>query len=124
MNVPGSNLLNRAAKLIRLQTIIYLAYVSRTTTDTLTLVANYAPPKTIRGSTQPVPLTLMQILGLDMQRTYYNLFVPQAVIDIGRDVASDQFKLQGKLFQGISSTPWAAIDGWTQILVVMVPDAG
>lgn len=122
MMVPGSNLLRRAMKLIAPQRITYLAWASRTKTSTGTLVSNYAAPRTILGSTQPVPRSLMEILGLDMQRTYFNVFVPQAVIDIGRDVGSDQFKFAGKTFQGVSSTPWAAVDGWTQILVVMVPD--
>lgn len=121
MTVPGSNILARASRLIAQQTLIYLAYAGRTTMPNGMLVPNYAPPITVQGSIQPVPRTIMELLGLDMQRRYVNIFVSQTVIDIQRDTSSDKFNFGGTTYQIVSITPWAMIDGWVQALSVEVP---
>lgn len=124
MSTPGSNLLIQAAQLIAQQNITYLAYISRAINSLGLWVNTYASPVCIRGSLQPVPRALMQILGLDMNKAYVNIFVPQAVIDIARDVSSDQFQYMGTTYQALSITPWVNIDGWNQVLAVVVPRAG
>ena len=63
----------------------------------------------------------MEILGLDMQRAYVNIFAPQNMVDIARDVAGDQFQFQGITYNAISATKWYGIDGWAQVLAIMVP---
>ena len=70
---------------------------------------------------QPVPRVLMETLGLDFQKHYVNIFVPQSVIDIRRDVSSDKFIYCGVTYQGISLTKWVSQDGWNQVLCVEVP---
>lgn len=121
MSVPGSNLLTQALQLIAAQTITYLAYVSRASNAIGLWVNTYATPATFRGSLQPVPRSLMQILGLDMNKSYVNIFVANSIVDIARDVSSDQFQFAGATYQALSITPWLAIDGWNQVLAVMVP---
>lgn len=121
MQVPGSNILNQALQLIAAQQIGYMAFVSRNKTSTGTLVPIYARTRLLRGSIQPVPRNLMQTLGLDMQRNYVNIFVPNNVIDIKRDISSDKFSFAGNAYQGISSTAWFSVDGWNQMLAVQVP---
>lgn len=124
MSVPGSNLLNQALTLIAAQAITYLAFTGRTKNDLNQFVAAYAEPTTIRGSLQPVPRSLMETLGLDMQKNYVNIFVPNALIDIARDVTSDQIQFAGKTYQCLSLTPWFTLDGWNQMLCVEIPNAG
>lgn len=124
MSVPGSNLLTQALQIIAAQSITYLAYKSRTANGIGLWVNTYAAPVTIRGSFQPVPRSLMEILGLDMNKSYVNIFVPRSIIDIARDVSSDQFQYCGITYQALSITPWVNIDGWNQVLAVMVPNAG
>ena len=121
MSVPGSNLLAQASQLIALQTISWLQYASQTTESNLMVAPTYNTPVTVQGSVQPVPRRLMEMLGLDMQRNYINIFTPNNVIDIQRDISSDQFQINGTLYQGISSTAWYMIDGWNEILAVQVP---
>ena len=121
MMVPGSNILNRALKLLTAQTITYLAFVSRSTTAIGTQVPVYATAVQLRGSIQPVPRQLMEILGLDLQKHYVNIFVSNNVIDVARDVSSDKFKFGGATFQAISITKWRTVDGWNQVLAVEVP---
>lgn len=121
MSVPGSNQLNRAFRLIKAQQITYLAWTARTKTSTGTLVSTYANGRPIRGSLQPVARTLLEMLGLDLQRHYVNIYVAQAVIDIRRDVAGDQFVYNGAKFEAISITKWLGQDGWNAVLAVEIP---
>jgi len=123
MSVPGSNILRQAMRQIASQTLIYKAYVSRSKTSIGTYVSEYATPVSVKGSIQPVPRTLMEILGLDMQKHYVNIFVPQRVVDIHRDVSSDLFLFNDDIFQALSITKWVTVDGWNQVLCVEVPNA-
>ena len=124
MSVPGSNLLVKALRLIASQTFTYVAFSGRELNGIGNWVTSYAPPVQVQGSVQAVSRQLMQILGLDMQRHYVNIFVPQAVVDVRRDVTSDQFVFCGVTYQALSITKWVQIDGWNQVLCVEVPDAG
>ena len=121
MQVPGSNLLNRASRLITLQSLSYIKFSSRTANGIGLWVNTYATPVTIKGSVQSLSRQLMQMLGLDLQRHYVNIYVPQSVIDIRRDVSSDKFVYGGATYQGISMTKWLLQDGWNEILCVEVP---
>jgi len=124
MSVPGSNILNQALRLIARQTISYIAYVSRATNSIGNWVTTYADPVNVLGSIQPVSRVLMQTLGLDMQKHYVNIFVPQNIVDIRRDVTSDQFVFAGAKYQALSITKWVTVDGWNQVLCVEVPNVG
>lgn len=122
MSVPGSNLLNQAFNLIAKQTMTYYPFLSRTKQPNGMLVPNYGPGVTAQGSFQPVSRALMQILGLDMQRSYVNIFISQRVLDVERDVSSDKFVFKGHTYQALSITPWISVDGWNQVLAVKVPN--
>lgn len=121
MSVPGMNILSMALSVIASQPITYLAYVSRSTNTIGLQNAVYAAPVTINGSIQPVQRELMETLGLDLQRNYQRIFVPNQIIDIGRDVTSDKFQFQGVTYQGLSLTKWIGVDGWNECLVIEVP---
>lgn len=121
MSTPGSNLLKQALKVIKAQTITYIPYVSRSTLPNGVLLPVYGTPSSIQGSIQPVSRQLMQILALDMQRHYVNIFVSQNIIDVRRDVSSDKFSFSGVTYQAISITKWISVDSWNQVLAVEVP---
>lgn len=116
----GSNILNQALRLIGKQTIQYYAFNSRSTNDIGYDVSEYADPVDAKGSFQPIPRNLYQQMGLDFQRNYANVFLPQSMVDVERDVSGDKVGFNGKIYQCLSATPWAAIDGWTEMLVVQV----
>ena len=121
MATPGSNILKTALSVLASQKIQYLAFVSRSNNAIGMLVPVYAAAITIRGSVQPVPRSIMERLGLDFQKQYVNIFVPNDVVDIERDVSSDKFQYGGKTYQGLSSTAWYSVDGWNEILCISVP---
>lgn len=121
MNVPGANLLNIALSVIKPAAISWAAFVSQSVGANLAVANTYAVPVVIRGSAQPVARQLLESLGLDLNKSYIRIFAPNNVIDIERNITSDQFTVNGALYQGLSSTPWFSYDGWNEILCVQVP---
>lgn len=97
--IPGSNLLEIALQVIAPQAFRYYAFIERVTNSIGLDIASYAEPMSLNGSVQPVPRSMMDILGLDMQKNYINVFVSRDVIDIGRDVSGDY------LVFGVASSP-------------------
>ncbi len=121
MRIPGSNILDRALTVIASSEVEYYQYVSRSTNSLGLWVTVYATPIKIWGSFQPVERRLYAELGLDLNKKYVHLFVPDNIIDVNRDVSGDQIIFQSETFQCESSEPWYGIDGWTDILMVKVP---
>jgi hypothetical protein len=118
--IPGSNILAQAHRLIGFACFQYLAFKSRVTGATGLDVATYAKAVMVNGSVQPVPRRLYEYLGLDLQKNYYNVFAPNDIIDVERDISGDQIVYQGMKLQCESATRWFGIDGWNQILCVQV----
>lgn len=121
--IPGGNLLNLALSVISASAIQWLQFDAETVQPNMAVSLSYLAPVTIQGSLQPVPRHMMELLGLDMNKTYVNIFTSNSVIDIERDISSDRFIYGSATYQGLSSTPWRNIDGWNQILCVQVPNA-
>ena len=120
MLVPGSNLLKTAFRVIAKQCFNYYRFQSKTPNSIGLDVVTYAPPACMTGSVQPAPRALLEQMGLDLQKTYYNFYMPFPVQDIERDVTGDQIVFNGQTFQCLSSTPWGAIDGWNAVLAVRI----
>lgn len=122
--VPGSNLLNQALGIIGRQSFLYFAQLSRTTdvagTDIGQYVSTYATAVHASGSVQPMSRALYQQYGLDLQKTYFNFYVSADIIDVTRNVSGDQFKFNGRTFQCESIMPWFGIDGWNQVIAVLL----
>lgn len=124
MRIPGGNILSLALTLIGKTDFIYYAYLSRTLNDIGQYVPLWAAGVKASGSVQPVPRTLYENLGLDLQKNYFNFFVPRDIYDVGRNISGDQFRFDGRVFQCVSKTPWYALDGWDSVLCVEVPGEG
>lgn len=120
MPIPGSNILNQALRVIAAQNFSYFAFTGRATNDTGLIVATYARAVSVKGSWQPVPRSMYEVLGLDLQKNYANAYVRQDIIDVERDVSGDQFSFNGQRYQCESATKWEPIDGWVQVLCVQV----
>ena len=124
MSVPGSNLLARAAKLIKQSPIVYLPYAARTVNAVGQWVTTYGKSRIIYGSFQPIPRNMFTSQGLDFNNSYANIYIQKNAIDIARDVSGDQFQFNGTTWQAMSRTEWYGIDGWEAILVIGVNNAG
>lgn len=122
--IPGSNLLNRALRLIMRQTVVYYQFVSRAPDDVGQDVTTYASPVNITGSFQPVPRTLYDAYGLDLQKSYYTFYTSNNLLDIERDVSGDQLVFNNRRFQCESDNDWFAVDGWKGVLCVDIGASG
>lgn len=120
MQVPGSNLLNMALRVIAKAQFSYYAFYTRALQGNGQYLSSYSPPVALSGSAQPVPRNLYTQNGLQFDKLYYHFFVPQNVIDVQRDVSGDLMFFNGHTFQCLSITPWFAVDGWVEILAVKV----
>lgn len=123
MTVPGSNLLNRAARLIKLQPVQYYQDIDRDNNSIGLDVTNYLPPAEISGSVQAVPLNTYKDLGLDFGKNYVTLYTNTPLIGIARDVSGDVFIFNGKTYQCMSTTDWLGMDGWNSVTAVEVSRA-
>lgn len=122
--IPGSNLLNIALTAIARQTIAYYQAIGRALNNVGQDVTTYALPVNIVGSFQPVPRTLYQQYGLDLQKSYYTFYTSNNLIDVARNVSGDQIIFNNQRFQCESNNDWYAIDGWKGVLCVLVQNAG
>lgn len=121
--VPGSNILNQAFRLIAKSVVQYYEALDRPLNDVGQNVTEYTPAVPMPGSWQAVPRRLYETLGLDFQKSYFNFYTSNDVVDIGRDVSADQIEFQGRRFQCESATEWYGIDGWVVILCIDVGGA-
>jgi len=120
MIVPGSNLLASALTVIFPQTIIYTQYLSRVINTVGQWVNTYAAPVNIRGSFQPLAKNLYQAYGLDLQKSYFNFYTLNDLIDVHRDFSNDQIEYDGHVYQCESNTEWYAQDKWKGVLCCAV----
>lgn len=120
MRIPGANVLKMAFRVIAKTPILYYKSIGRSLDSVGQWVSQFGPSTTIYGSFQPVPRQKYVHLGLDLQKSYYYLFVPRNLIDLTRDISADQLGFQGQRYQVQSNTEWYGIDGWLQILCVEI----
>lgn len=118
MTIPGSNLLRRAARLIKLQAVDYYQDAGRTANDIGVDVTAYLPAVSIQASVQPVALDDYQQLGLDFGKNYVTLYSQTPLIGVARDVSGDVFTYNSKVYQVRSPTDWLAQDGWNAVTAV------
>lgn len=118
--IPGQNILNMALTLIARQTISYHQYLSRSLNVIGQDVTLYKPTVSIVGSFQPVPREIYEVLGLDLQKSYFRFFTSNDLLDINRDVSGDQISFDGKRYQVESATQWYKLDGWKELLCVQI----
>ena len=121
MQIPGSNLLSLANRLIAQQILQYAQYQTRAVNSVGVWNTTYNQPVQILGNIQPVPRQRYENMGLDFQKNYAIIYVQKNVIDIDRNVAGDQFTYNGIIYEAISKTNWFAQDDWVGVLCVAVP---
>jgi hypothetical protein len=123
--IPGGNLLSSALSVIASYTVEYYRFIGVLVNAVGLEISQYAPPQQVRGSLQAVQRVKYQDLGLDMSKFYYTFFAPQQVFGVDRDASGDRIRASDGLYQCVAITPWHAIDGWVEAMLVRVPeDAG
>lgn len=121
--IPGSNLLLRALKLIAKQTVSYYQNTGRSVNNIGMFVSSYADPILISGSLQAAPRALLEKYGLDLSKEYVVFFTNNNVLTTDRDVSGDQIIFNGIKYQCESKTNWYNLDGWVELLMVLIPSS-
>lgn len=121
MLVPGANLLALAMGPITRQTLQHRAFVSRSTNGAGDFVSVFADPVTITGSFQAINRNTYQLQGLNLQKSYANLYTQADVRTLERDREGDLVLFAGETWQAESDQNWRTVDGWRKILCVRVP---
>lgn len=124
MRTPGSNLLSEALDCIDTTTVTYYKDAGRQLNAVGMYVTSYEPPVDIEGSVQATSRDTYVQFGLDMQKNYVNIFLPNDTIDLSRDQSGDQFVIgpEGKRYryQLESEIPWHDYDGWVEVMAVEI----
>jgi hypothetical protein len=118
--IPGSNLLNRAARLIRLMPIDYYAAAARSANAVGQYVPTFQAPVVIQASVQAVPRDTYVKMGLDLQRNYWMIYTSINAVDLERDSSGDRFVFNNRMCQIESNNSWFLSDGWVGCLAVEV----
>jgi hypothetical protein len=118
--IPGSNLFNRAARLIRLSPVDYYAQAARSINATGQWIATYNPAVPLPASVQAVPRDTYVQKGLDLQRNYVTVFAAVDAVDLERDAQGDRFVFDGREYQLESENSWYLRDGWAECLAVEI----
>ena len=121
MNSPGANLLSIEARVIRMETLQHRAFVSRAINGAGDYESTFAAPVDIQGSFQAVNKKLYQELGLNLAKNYGMLYTSANVQPTTRDREGDRITFAGKTWQCESDQNWQAMDGFTKMLCVEVP---
>lgn len=120
MATPGSNLLKRARKLIKFQSIQYYKSTGRTLNAARQYVDSWGAAEPLSASVQAVNKTRYAQFGLDFAKFYVQVWASLDIIDLQRDSSSDRFLHNGDLFQMENGQTWFEQDGWAQCLAVRI----
>lgn len=122
--IYGSNvLLTAITALGSTNGVVLYKFTGRTTNNYGMDVNAYADP-VVLDPVFVIPLNrkVYQMLGLDFQKNYIQIYAETDLQDLQRDVSSDYVMLNGKRYDLQSERDWFQFDGWTSCLAVEVPN--
>jgi hypothetical protein len=122
MLIPGADVFKIALTVINPQGVTYYQASSRALNDVGQYVTTFASGVILKGSFQPVPRSLYETYGLDLQKSYFTFYTSNNIIDLTRDVSADQLDFNSERFQVESNNEWFAIDGWVGVLCVKIKE--
>lgn len=120
MDIPGSDLLDMAFDIISPQAIPFYAVTGQTKNALRQTVDQSSKVSDFPGSVQPVPQSKYHYLGLDLKKTYVNVWISVDQSVISRDTTSAFIVWRGRKFEFVGKTDWFVQDGWTKVLAVDV----
>lgn len=121
MNIPGANLLNIAARVLRFETVGHRTFTGRAVNAAGDWVSTFAASVDISASVQAVNSNLYQQLGLDLTKNYVMMYTSADVNGSSRDREGDMLTFAGKTWQAQSGQDWRAMDGFRKVLCIEVP---
>lgn len=117
-------MLNLALGIIPPVSVVYNKYLGSTISEVGTEVPNYDTQGVeFAGSVQRVRTEIYEAMGLNFQKKYKVVFVPEDALSIADQKAPDKFTFYGKSWVIVGDVGnWYDYDGWNAILVVAEKD--
>lgn len=120
MLVPGSNLLGIALQAINpTGGVQFKKYLGESENDFGATIKTYSDPAPMLGcSVQPMPASMVQQLGLSLQKQYVNIWTQSNIQVAYEGQEGDIVIWDGAEWEVMSPTSWQVQDGWKQIIAV------
>lgn len=120
MTVPGSNLLRRASRLIKFQTVQYYSASERVLNAARQWVPGFGAATPLKASVQAVNRSSYAEMGLNFNSFYVQVYAMLNMVDLQRDSSGDRFIYNGDLYQMENGQSWFEQDGWATCLAVRI----
>lgn len=118
MNAFG-NLLLKALNLIPPVSVTYKKFLGNTRSADGILSAAYDEGAEYpNASVQPVPTEVYHERGMDMQKKYFDVYIPAEIRALEGQEAPDVVVFGLKTYKVWKTEPWQFYDGWTKCTVV------
>lgn len=120
MLIPGSNILGIALTAINPTGGVEVKkYLGKQENDFGSTIKTYSGPVPVVGcSLQPMPTSMIQQLGLSLQKQYINIWTQSNIQVAYNGNEGDILIWGGAEWEVMSPTSWQEQDGWKQIIAV------
>lgn len=81
-------------------------------------VPEFAPPKSMTGSIQPVSNKMYEQLGLDLNKNYKIVYSPELIQSIAEEIQPDRIVYNNRTFEMVENKNWYETNGYTKVLMV------
>jgi hypothetical protein len=112
------NVLALAQQLIPPTDIIWMRHEGRGLNSIGQWVSVFSDPIDIMGNFQPVQRDKYEFQGLDLAKSYWNLYTQNDVKGLKDSGTADRVAHHGRLYDIVGVTPWYGYDGWNHALCV------
>lgn len=113
-----NNLLNQAFNMIPPQEFVFYKFSGKSINAMGVMQNTYSMGIMCKGSIQAVDQALYEQLGLDAQKEYRQVWSSQKMIGLDKQATPDRLYFEDAYWNVVRDTPWHAMDGWCNVLVV------
>lgn len=117
-----NNLLNMALNVIPSQAVKWHRYAGETLNEAGYPTISYDDPVEISGSWQSVDMKTVKEMGLDMSKSYKQLYTSNNVKGTNRGTNPDRIEFNGAFYSVVGDADWYDQDGWKSIVCVREQD--
>lgn len=114
------NVLAMAQTQIPTVDVMYYRFNDRSVDTIGIFTSTYEEPIAIKANVHPVPRSVYQEQGLDLNKEYIQIFTQVQINDLDRDASSDKLIYQGKNYQVYNEADWVPYNGWNYFKAVRI----
>lgn len=98
---------------------VYLSkFLNNTENDVGQLIPSFGEPYLIDASFQSIEATIIEKLGLEIDKTYRVLYTDEPVQTINNNTSSDKVYFNDEVYQALRRTDWLSYNGWNGVICV------